>query len=273
MAFKALRRLVIAWLTTERPDKDIPRDNFMRMSMHVRPADVLLVAGRTRVAGVIQSVTLSSWSHAALYVGRAGELPDLPALREVRRRCSYTPDRPLLMEAELGQGVRLVPLDKYRDYHVRICRPRDLIDQDAKQVVRRALGDIGNDYDVRQILDLFRFFFPYGLLPRHWRSTLFEARAGPHASTVCSSMIGRAFAAVRFPILPVIQQDAEGNYVFYRRNFKLLTPRDFDVSPYFDIIKYPFLGEDDVRLYRDMAWDESGMIIRDPERLGDAESG
>lgn len=262
---RVIRRAVVAWLMTERPDRDSPRNNFERLSEQVRPGDVLLVAGRTRVAGVVQAVTLSSWSHAALYVGKAETLSEVPAARDLIERRRWRPGQQLLMEAELGRGAGLAPLDKYRNYHLRICRPRGLLDADAEKVIRHALDAIGLDYDVRQILDLLRFFFPYGLMPRHWRSTLFESHAGPNATTVCSTMIGRAFAAAHFPIVPVIHADAAGQYVFYRRNSRLLAPRDFDVSPYFDIIKYPFFGDDDIRLYRDMAWDESGVIVQDPE--------
>ena len=37
-----------------------------------------------------------------------------------------------------------------------------------------------------------------------------------------------------------------------------MPPRDFDYSPYFSIIKYPFLGMNDIGLYRRLPWDKEG---------------
>ena len=53
-------------------------------------------------------------------------------------------------------------------------------------------------------------------------------------------MIAEAFAQVSFPILPLVRKDESGQSYFYRRNPKLCTPSDFDYSPYFDIVKYPY---------------------------------
>jgi len=35
----------------------------------IKPGDILLIEGRTHIAGVIKYLTQSTWSHAALYVG------------------------------------------------------------------------------------------------------------------------------------------------------------------------------------------------------------
>jgi hypothetical protein len=39
-------------------------------------------------------------------------------------------------------------------------------------------------------------------------------------------------------------------------NPRLYTPKDFDDSPYFDIIKHPFIGEGDVADYRKLPWNQ-----------------
>ena len=54
-------------------------------------------------------------------------------------------------------------------------------------------------------------------------------------------MIAEAFDAVRFPILPLVQRIEGTTVQLFRRNPLLCTPKDFDYSPYFEIIKYPFL--------------------------------
>lgn len=257
---RILKKPVVAWLNRETMVEGYRRHDFETLSAHVKRADVILVEGRTRVSGVVQAVTLSNWSHSALYVGRVSELPDRELQARLQQDHGWDKDTQLVLEAELGRGTLLSPLDKYRDYHLRICRPHELSNLDGRRMVIFALGQLGTPYDVRQILDLLRFFFPYGLLPRRWRSSLFDYRSGHHTRTVCSTLIAESFASVRFPILPTIQHDNEGRHVLVPKNFRLCTPRDFDNSPYFEIIKYPLLGGNDVKLYQRMHWDTQDVF-------------
>ncbi|MGB7756502.1 MAG: YiiX/YebB-like N1pC/P60 family cysteine hydrolase [Salinisphaera sp.] len=259
-----LARWVSRWLATDVQPRPAPRTDFERLSEHLCPADVVLVEGRSRVAGVIQTVTLSSWSHAALYIGRADALAD-GDVRRVVLDAGWPPDTQVLLEAEMGDGVRVSPLSRYRGEHLRICRPRDLTERDRVSVITYACARYGTPYDMRQILDLLRFFLPYGILPRHWRSSLFEAGHGDMIRAICSTLLANAFASVHYPILPTIHRGENGEMVFVRRNGRLITPRDFDYSPYFDIIKYPFFG-DDVARYRDLTWDDDAPRASRPAR-------
>ncbi len=68
------------------------------------------------------------------------------------------------------------PLSKYRDDSLRICRAGGLSRQDAQRVLKFALQHLGFEYDLRQLLDLARFLFPYSVIPRRWRSSLFRAQ-------------------------------------------------------------------------------------------------
>lgn len=242
------------WLGTEVQPRGVPRTDFERLCEHLTPADVVLVEGRSRVSGVIQSVTLSAWTHAALYVGRLDEIQS-PAARQAAADAGLTGDTQLLLEAEIGEGVHLSPVGRYRGEHLRLCRPAQLSVGDRDAVLKYVFERLGTPYDLRQIADLLRFFFPYGLLPRRWRSTLFEAGHGDMVRAICSTLLANAFASVRYPILPTIHRGEAGEAVFHQRNGRLITPRDFDHSPYFDIIKYPFFG-DDVARYRDLVWDD-----------------
>jgi hypothetical protein len=104
------------------------------------------------------------------------------------------------------------------------------------------INRLGAAYEVRQLLDLARFFLPWGIMPRRWRSSLFQHNAGSPTRTVCSCLLGEAFSSVDFPVLTFIDRRDDGTLRFFKRNPKLFTPKDFDYSPYFDIIKYPFLG-------------------------------
>ncbi|WP_423822078.1 YiiX/YebB-like N1pC/P60 family cysteine hydrolase [Salinisphaera sp. SPP-AMP-43] len=242
------------WLATDVQPRGAPRTDFERLCEHLRPGDVVLVEGRTRASGVIQSVTLSSWSHAALYIGRISELEHEGA-RQRSELGGWPRETPMLVEAEMGRGVCLSTLARYRGEHLRICRPRDLAETDRAAVIAYACERLGTPYDMRQIADLLRFFLPYGILPRRWRSTLFEAGHGDNIRAICSTLLANAFASVRYPILPTIHRGGNGEMVFHRRNGRLITPRDFDHSPYFDIIKFPFFG-DDVARYHELDWDE-----------------
>lgn len=258
-----LSQKVTRWLTHEAPVNGLPLSDFSRLCFEIRPCDVLLVEGRSRVSNVIKSITHSSWTHAALYIGRLHDVAD-PEIRSLIARHYRGDEREqLVVEAVLGEGTVISPLSKYRGEHLRICRPKGLSLQDAQQVVAFGVRHLGADYDVRQLLDLARFMYPYALVPRRWQSSLFEHNAGIATRTVCSSMIAAAFTSVHFPILPVIHRETDGRLHLYKRNARFYTPRDFDYSPYFDIIKYPFLGFDDLAIYRQLPWDQSGVVCND----------
>lgn len=249
-----LARRIARWLAADVQPRPAPRTDFGRLREHLQPADVLLVEGRSRTAGVIQTVTLSSWTHAALYIGRVGDVAS-GAVRQAAGEAGWHADTQLLVEADMGFGVHLSPLTRYRGEHLRLCRARDLLAADGRRVIDYACARLGTPYDMRQIFDLLRFFLPYGIMPRHWRSSLFEAGHGDYIRAICSTLLANAFASVRYPILPTIHRGERGEMVFHRRNTRLITPRDFDYSPYFGIIKYPFFG-DDVARYRELVWDE-----------------
>ncbi len=261
-----LARRITAWLVRDVDPLPEPLlSDFERLRAEIRPADVLLVEGRSRISHVIKAITQSPWTHAALYVGRIAEVEDPGLRRRLERHYGGDPHDQVVIEALLGEGTVLKPLTKYAGEHLRICRPRGLARRDAHRVVAFAARHLGTDYDVRQLLDLARLLAPYTILPRRWRSSLLEYHPGIPTRTVCSSMIAAAFAHVRFPILPVLRRDGEGRLRLYPRNTRLYTPRDFDCSPYFDIVKYPPLGFDELGLYRHLPWDEEGVICNGPD--------
>lgn len=254
---------ITQWITEDREPAEIPPYDFERMSFEIRPCDVLLVEGRARVSEVIKTITQSQWTHSALYIGRLHDITDEATREHVSWFYDGDPHDQLVIEPVLGKGTIVAPLSKYAHDHIRICRPRGLSRPDMAKVVNYASQHLGRDYDVRQLLDLARFLFPYGVLPRRWRSSLFEHNAGQPTRTVCSTLIAAAFAAVHFPVLPVMRREENGALKFFRRNTSLYVPRDFDTSPYFEIIKYPLLGLDDIGLYRQLPWDTEGVICND----------
>lgn len=251
------------WLTREAPQEDLPPSDFDRLRYEIRFCDVLLVEGRSRVSAIIQSLTLSPWTHAALYIGRLHAIDDPDLRKLIQKHYPAEPDEQLIIEALLGQGTIVAPLSKYRNEHVRICRPTGISRKDAQAVIAYAASRLGTEYDVRQLLDLARFLFPYRLLPGRWRSSLFGKTTS--AKTVCSTMLAGAFASIRFPVRPVLQKTDKNELKVYDRNLKLYTPMDFDYSPYFEIIKYPIFGIESPEIYRRLPWDEYGVSL-EPEQ-------
>ena len=247
--------LLITWLNKKRSAQQFPLSDYERIKHELRPGDVLLVEGRSRISDIIRWLTDSPWTHAALYIGRLYDLDDPDIRKLVQHHYQGSPEDRLIIESLLGQGTIVRSMDYYKTDHLRICRPARLAHKDAQQVVRYAVSRLGTEYDVRQIFDLARFLLPLPLLPRRWASTLFFSAPGPSTHTVCSTMIARAFGYVRFPILPLVKHvkkeegtkeegsneaGAKEDIQLFRRNEKLCTPKDFDYSPYFEIIKYSF---------------------------------
>lgn len=277
MRFAIRARLLdrfVEWLNRERPLDDVPPSDFERLCYEIRPCDVLLVEGRSRVSEVIKSITLSNWTHAALYVGRLHDI-DSPEIRaRLRSHYAAQADEQLIIEAVLGEGTVVSPLSRYRHDHIRICRPREIRRRDAQSVISHCVQRLGREYDVRQLFDLARYLLPYKILPRRWRSSLFRGRSNAPARTICSTLLAQAFASVRYPVLPVLRQDSDHQVHLQKRNFRLLTPRDFDYSPYFDVIKYPVMAFDDLAVYHRMPWDSDSVFANGPgeEVVTDPES-
>ena len=257
---KTLASWLTNWLMQEANDITSPQCDFERIRHEVKPCDVLLIEGRSRVSNVIKQITQSPWSHAMLYIGRLHDIEDDRVREIIKESYSGSPDEQLVIESELGYGTVVHPLSRYEGDHLRICRPNGLSYGDSQKVIHYAVSRLGLDYDVRHILDLARFFFPYAILPRRWRSSLFESSPGQETKTVCSSMIAEAFSFIHFPILPLVKLDSQHGVQLFQRNPRLCTPRDFDYSPYFRIIKYPFLDYTHHSDYKLLPWHGHGAL-------------
>jgi len=256
---KIVNRLT-KWLMAETiSPRHIPLCDYDKLRHEIRPCDVLLIEGRSRVSDVIKLVTQSPWSHIALYIGRLHDIEDVSLREKVAKHFKGPPDTQLIIESQLDTGTIISPLSDYKKYHIRICRPNTISAKDSNDVIAFCLSKLGEEYDVRHILDLMRFLLPWSILPRRWRSSLFRKRPGQVTRRICSSLIAEAFRSVHFPILPLVKRDAHNQLKFIPRNPRLFTPNDFDYSPYFDIIKYPFLGPAEYAVYRNLPWDKNGF--------------
>jgi len=223
----------------------------------LRPGDVLLVEGNNHISGVIKYLTQSTWSHAALYVGAIGD------------RVTADGEPLVLVEANIGQGVVAAPLSKYARFHTRICRPIGLTEDDRARVCAYAAERIGFDYDLKNIIDLMRYLLPLPV-PQRWRRRMIALGSGHPTRIICSALIAQAFETVRYPILPkVARADSEAarDEILEIRHSSLYAPRDFDISPYFEVVKPTIRRGFD---YKAMAWAdlaeaESAPLVPEPD--------
>ncbi len=198
----------------------------------LRPGDVLLVGGSSKLATAIKYLTQSTWSHAALYVGDVLE--------------STAGERHTLIEVDLGTGCRSIPLSKFASFQTRICRPVGLTDADRDAVIDFMISRLGAQYDMRNIVDLARYLFPTPPVPSHWRRRMIALGSGEPTRAICSTLIAEAFDRVRYPILPRVETAADlkrgirgwrYQEILHIRHHSLYAPADFDLSPYFRIVK------------------------------------
>jgi hypothetical protein len=239
------------------PDPDVVRKA-------LQPGDIVLVEGNSRLSATIKYLTQSTWSHAALYVGeRPG---DVAADGEPN----------VLLEAEADTGVVTVPLSKYVNFHTRICRAVGVDDASRQKVIDYALKRVGMQYDSQRIVDLARYLFPYPPVPVWFRRRMLAIGAGDPTRAICSTLIAEAFATIRYPILPervAINGKTYGVAPYVQSEFAhirkhgLYTPRDFDVSPFFAIVKPTLAAGFD---YHTVQWAPPGVSEADeidPDQL------
>jgi hypothetical protein len=180
----------------------------------LRPGDVLLVEGLSRFSIAIKYLTQSTWSHSALYIG------------------SWQGQTGMLVEVDVREGVRLVPLSHFFGLQARICRPVKLDESEITELIGYATDRLGYRYDLKNILDLMRYLIPTPPVPNRWRRRMLSLGSGDPTRAICSSLIAQAFQSIRYPILPTIYQET-----LHIRHHSLFVPRDFDLSPYFEVVK------------------------------------
>ena len=132
---------IIGWLVKEPQYVGTPLCNIDRMRFELRPGDVVLVEGRSRISEVIKLITQSSWTHACLYIGRIYDIEDPDLRHEVMSFYRGDPNEQLIIEAMLGQGTIVEPITKYKKDHLRICRPKGYPHRTARKSLPIALNN------------------------------------------------------------------------------------------------------------------------------------
>lgn len=221
-----------------------------KLASTLRPGDVLLVEGASRISTAIKYLTQSTWSHAALYIG-----PVLGGTDENGEPLVF-------VEADIVLGVCKRPLAHYARYHTRICRARELQPRDLQRLLADVVAKIGQQYDMKNVFDLARYLLPQPPVPARWRRRMLWLGSGDPTKAICSSLIAEAFQKVGYPVLPQVTYAPGGEAgraereIFHIRHHSLYAPRDFDVSPYFEIVKPTLAQGFD---YRAIVWSDSAL--------------
>lgn len=243
-------KVLAAFLTKPRQSAAFAVDPLQSLEAVLKPGDVLLVDGDSRVSVAIKYLTQSTWSHAALYVGPRADLP----LRD---------GFPVsLVEADLNEGVRAIPLSAYERKNTRVCRPVGLAPADIEELVAYVVRRIGYRYDLKHVFDLARYLIGTPPVPARWRRRLIALGSGDPTRAICSTLIAQAFQSIRYPILPDVETEMLDDpecrdcyrEILHVRHHSLFAPRDFDVSPYFAIVKPRIAVDFD---HRSLAWGDT----------------
>ena len=152
-------------------------------------------------------------------------------------------------------------------------QPRGLTSADRRKVIEFMISHLGYGYDTRHVIDLARYLLPAPPVPVRWRRRMIALGSGDPTRTICSTLIAEAFQCVRYPVLPRIEctpdhtpaaSDYSRSEILHIRDHRLFVPRDFDVSPYFRIVK-PIIesGFD----YRQLRWASCDAGIPRARRL------
>ncbi len=225
-------------------------NNLNKLYKVVKPGDVVLVEGRSEMSRVIKLFSSSHWSHAALYVGDYLKNKAAPDGKPYENSYGKNANH-LVVEAYSGKGVVAEPLEKYKDHNIRLCRPYGITPEDLDQVIQTVINRLGMHYDDQNILDIAMM-----ALQTIWRrESTYTTKAClgncNDFEVICSGMIAQAFQSVGYPIVPALLPPADddaynaGNLYgggLIMRHYSQITPKDFDLSPNFEIIKYNLDG-------------------------------
>ena len=190
----------------------------------------------------------------------------------------------MIVEATAEEGVVCAPLTKYINHNIRICRPRNLRRDDLERVLRELFSQLGRAYNTRHIVELGRYFFPVSLIPRRFRRTALRYGGDTTRRVICTTMLARAFGNIGFPITPRIKLDeiqAQHTWVgrllgrngsrtralYEPEDPTFITPRDFDLSPYFDVVKFNHLANGRFD-YRRIEWTTVAVGTQSPPTSG-----
>lgn len=172
----------------------------------------------------------------------------------------------LVIEAFAGKGVVAAPLQKYIDHNIRIARPFGISKSDLRTVIERVINNLGKKYDSKNIIDIALLLLPRWLIPmRKRRITECIGKCNDY-QVICSGMVAEAFHSVGYPIVPDLRPQTNHKVsrvnpfggALVKRHYSQVLPRDFDLSPNFEIIKFNIIAEKKFK-YKSLQWNQEPL--------------
>jgi hypothetical protein len=242
-------------------------NNMGKLYSGIRKGDVVLVEGQSEISRMIKLFTQSSWSHTAFYVGdelvkREGTLKE-KLLHRFGDEAYH-----MVIEAFASKGVIAEPISKYQDYNFRICRPYGISSSDLREVIADVVNNHGKQYDHQNIIDLGLMLLPKFLNPFKARAIKACLGSCNDFQVICSGLIAKAFQRVGYPIVPGLcppsstKPEVHANPYgskLVMRHYSQILPRDFDLSPNFEIIKFNIIESGEFN-YKSL-WAKSSSVI------------
>ncbi len=222
----------------------------LRIKAVAQPGDVVLVRGNQRISRIIQTLTTSPYSHAALYVGE-GKIIEVDP-----------------------QGVLLSPIEKYIHLDLRLCRPT-MLKKKGKDKVVSYLERMLYEQPAYDIENIEHLLFKYLYTKMRPDAKLYIGGSTPFEQHfICSGLLAHAFHLAGYPVTAQLRLkkgrksgplklESVSDYfkmvVHYRKNFSQIVPADFDSSPFFSSIKYLFLDSEN------QSQEQNPVVAQEPE--------
>lgn len=206
----------------------------------LRPGDVLLLDGDSTLDRRLKVLTGSRFSRALLYIGRPHDVAD-PSLRGLLADyLPCEPDTQLVLDASLERGLRVRHLSHLDGLHLRICRAQNLSEQECQDALRFAISRLGTGAQQSWSSLALLWLMPWRMFSRTLRARLFDRWANDLLRVITGTTVGEAFAFIQFPVHPLVKEPDAGPRLL-RLQPRVFHAADFDHSPYFDVIKTPYL--------------------------------
>lgn len=230
-----------------------PLGDLSTQRSQLHPGDVLLLDGDSPLDRRLKVLTGSRFSRALLYIGRPHDVAD-PALRGLLADyLPCEPDTQLVLDACLERGLRVRHLTHLDGLHLRVCRAQNLSEQERQDALRFAISRLGTGARHPWATLALLWLIPWRLFGRGLRGRLFNRWANDLLRAITGSFVGEAFAFIQFPVHPLVKEPDAGARLL-RLQPRVFHAADFDHSPYFDVIKVPYLLQSVPRGFNTVPW-------------------
>lgn len=227
------------YLEKEKKNYVLPFENNIEgLKEAIKPGDVLLVSGISRLSNIIKIVTKSHWSHSTLYIGE-GKILEADNIIYTKNGLEKI-ERSVVIEN---------PIEKYQKYNIRVKRPHQLTEEDLSIILNEAKKYLGKDYDRKNLYNFLLGFL--GFKKFDYRKSM-----GSEGSYTCSALIANLFQSVKYPILPEVVIFEDGKRLVVNKNYTHISPGDFDLasSQFWQTISFQGIGKSSH--YKDIPWYE-----------------